>query len=77
MPTLYGKLSFSVRRVDANVLRFKIASGLSAKMILRPPLTAPLRGVIVNGQVCTSFDHDSVTIAESPADVICSIAHSG
>jgi hypothetical protein len=75
MPTLYGRLSFSVRSIDTNVLRFMIASGVSAKMILRPPLTAPLRGVTVNGQVCTSFDHDSVTIAESPADVICSIAH--
>jgi hypothetical protein len=71
MPTLYGSLSFSLRSVDANTLECKIAGGPRAKMILRPPLVAPLRSVTVNGRVCTSFDKDSVTIVELPAEVIC------
>jgi len=32
---------------------------------------AALRGVIVDGRACTSFDEDSVTLVRSPAEVIC------
>jgi hypothetical protein len=77
MPTLYGSLSFSLRSVDANTLEFKIEGGVRAKLILRPPLAAALRSVTLNGRACTSFDKDSVTIAESPAEVICTICDAG
>ena len=71
MPTLYGSLSYSLRRIDSHTLRFEIGSGITGKIILRPPLPAPLRSVIVNGGACTSFDGDSVTVLHTPAEVIC------
>jgi len=77
MPTLYGRLSFSLRRTDANTLHFKVGGGARAKMILRPPLTAPFKDVAINGRPCTSFDAHSVTIAETPAEVICTICDAG
>jgi len=71
MPTLYGSLSFSLRRLDAHTLRFEIASGLTAKLILRPPLTDALSSVTVNGDSCSTFDQDSVTLVNAAAAVIC------
>jgi hypothetical protein len=72
MPTLSGTLSYSLRRVDSATLRFEIGGGITAKMILRPPLEAPLRSVLVDGAACTTFDEDSVTLLKAPAQVICS-----
>jgi hypothetical protein len=71
MPTLYGGLSYSLRRIDSETLRFEIGSGITAKIVLRPPPAAPWRSVTVNGSPCTSFDEDSVTILDTPAEVIC------
>ena len=71
MPTLYGSLSFSLRMLDANTLRFKIASGVAGKIVLRPPLDAPLRSVTIDGVACNAFDEDSVTIVNTPTEVIC------
>jgi hypothetical protein len=71
MPTLYGTLSYSLRRTDSQSLRLEIGDGITAKIVLRPPLAAPLRSVIVNGSACTSFDEHSVTLLGTPADVIC------
>ena len=71
MPTLYGSLSFSLRMLDANTLRFEIASGVAGKIVLRPPLDAPLRSVTIDGVACNAFDEDSVTIVNTPAEVIC------
>jgi hypothetical protein len=71
MPTLYGSLSFSLRMLDANTLRFKIASGVAGKIVLRPPLDAALRSVTIDGVTCNAFDEHSVTIVNTPAEVIC------
>jgi hypothetical protein len=71
MPTPYGTLSYSLRRTDSATLRFEINSRMTAKMVLRPPLGAPLRSVVVDGSACTSFDKDSVTVLRTPAEVIC------
>ena len=49
MPTLYGPLSYSLRRIDARTLRFDIATKIDAPLILRPPLGSPLRSALVNG----------------------------
>jgi hypothetical protein len=70
MPTLYGPLSYSLRRMDATTLRFEIGGGIAAKIILRPPLGSTLRSVTVGG-VAADFDKDSVTVLSTPADVIC------
>jgi hypothetical protein len=71
MPTLYGNLSYSLRRIDSQTLRFEIGGGITGKLVLRPPLVAPLRSVMVNGSACTSFDEESVTVLDTPAEVIC------
>jgi len=71
MPTVYGSLSFSLRRLDAHTLRFEIANELTAKLVLRPPLPAALASVTLNGISYTSFDRDSVTLVNAPAAVIC------
>jgi hypothetical protein len=72
MPTLYGTLSYSLRRVDPVTLRFEIAkSGIKVKMLLRPPLGTSLRSVTVDGSACTGFDKDSVSLFRTPAEVIC------
>ena len=71
LPTLYGSLSFSLRSLDGESLRFEIESGISAKIVLRPPLAGPLRSVTVNGSAHADFDEHSVTIAHTPAEVIC------
>jgi hypothetical protein len=71
MPTLYGALSYSLRRTDPATLRFDIGNGIAAKLVLRPPLGAPLRSVTVDGVAHTSFDEDSITLLRTPAEVIC------
>jgi hypothetical protein len=71
MPTLYGMLSYSLLRIDSATLRFGIGSGVAAKLVLRPPLGAPLRSVTVDGSDYASFDQDSVTLLRTPAEVIC------
>jgi hypothetical protein len=71
MPTLYGNLSFSLRRLDVHTLRFEIAGGLTAKLVLRPPLTAALRRVTINGVSCTNFEQDSVTLVDTEDAIIC------
>jgi hypothetical protein len=71
MPTLDGRLSYSLRRTDAREYRCEIHSEGAVKLILRAPFAAPLRGVIIDGSPCTSFDSDSVTLTHAPAEVIC------
>jgi F5/8 type C domain len=71
MPTLYGSLSYSLRQVDPATLRFEIGGGIIGKIVLRPPLARPLRSVMINGSPASSFDGDSVTVLQTPAQVIC------
>ncbi len=74
MPTLYGDLSYSLRRIDAHTLRFEVGAGTTAKLVLRPPVAAPLRRVVVNGSEYAHFDEDGVTLPSSPAEVICTFS---
>jgi hypothetical protein len=71
MPTLYGNLSYSLRRLDPRTLHFEIDGGIGAKLVLRPPLAAAICSVLVNGNGYTDFDGESVTILKSPATVTC------
>ncbi len=71
MPTAYGALSYSLRRMDSTTLRFEFEGAVAAGIVLRPPLGAALRGVLVDGRECTSFDADSVTLPQPPRQVIC------
>ena len=71
MPTPYGDLSYSLRRIDALTLRFDITAKMDAPLILRPPLSSPLRSVLVNGTAVAPTAVDSVTVSDTPAEVIC------
>jgi hypothetical protein len=77
MPTLYGALSYSLRRLDAATVRFEISSAMSAKLILRPPLAGPLRSATVNGSEHLTSEGDSVTLLRTPAEVVFSMAPTG
>ncbi len=72
MPTLYGSLSYSLRRIDSRTVRIEISSKVAAQVILRPPLGAPLSGVTVDGSPSTRFDDDSATIDQTPAIILLS-----
>ena len=63
--------SYSLRRVDAHTLKFVIGGNITAKIVLRPPLEAALRGVTVDGRTDATFDANSVTVLRTPAEVIC------
>jgi hypothetical protein len=71
MPTLHGSLSYSLRKIDSATVRFEIGAGIRGKVVLRPPLTAALRSVMVDGGAHSSFDADSVTLFHTPARVTC------
>jgi hypothetical protein len=71
MPTLYGNLSYTLQKTAPGVLRFEIGAGVTAKLVLRPPLAARLRSVTLNGDPYDGFDADSVTIMHTPAEVVC------
>jgi hypothetical protein len=70
MPTLYGALSYSLRRIDARTVRFDIGAGIDCRMILKPPLEASLREVTINGAP-VRVDGDSVSVPSAPAEVLC------
>ena len=72
MPTLYGSRSYSLRRINVETLLFEIGSKIAARVVLRPPLAAALRSVMLNGIAHSSFDGDSVTLYDTPAEVGCS-----
>ena len=67
MPTRFGPLTYSLRRVNERTLRFELASALPADIVLRPPLAAPLLGVTIDGKEFTGFDAGSVTLPRKPA----------
>jgi len=71
MPTLYGSLSYSLRSVDAATLRFELAEGSPGKILLKPPLGAPLKSVIIDGDNFSDFDVDSVMLPPTATEVIC------
>ncbi|HLZ98845.1 MAG TPA: discoidin domain-containing protein [Steroidobacteraceae bacterium] len=71
MPTLYGTLSYSLRRLDSATVRFEITTAMSAKVILRPPLAGPLRSATINGTACPEAAGDSVILLGTPAEVVC------
>ncbi|GAC1305086.1 MAG: discoidin domain-containing protein [Steroidobacteraceae bacterium] len=71
MPTFWGDLTYRLRRLDGRTVRFEIGGGIDGRLVLRPPLTAPLRSVSIDGRALTHFSADEVVISATPADVIC------
>jgi hypothetical protein len=70
MPTPYGRLSFSIRSLDARSVRVEIGDGVRARLELRPPLPGRLSGVTVNGVAHADFDDQSVRLIKLPAEVL-------
>ncbi|MDP9066216.1 MAG: hypothetical protein M3O06_10175, partial [Pseudomonadota bacterium] len=71
MPTFWGDLTYRLRRLDGRTVRFEIGGGIDGRLVLRPPMTAPLRSVSIDGRALTHFSADEVVISATPADVIC------
>jgi len=69
MKTLYGDLSYSLRREDARTLRCEIRGEIQARLVLRPPLAAPLRGAMLNGAPLAGIAADSVMVPICPAEL--------
>lgn len=70
MPTAYGPLSYSLRKLDDRTLRFEIDSCACSRIILSPPLAAPLGALIVNGRTMP-VDGGSIVLDRTPAEVLC------
>ncbi len=70
MPTIYGALSYSLRRIDARTVKFDLGPGVDCRLILKPPLATPLSEVRING-VPARVDGDSVSLQSVPAEVLC------
>jgi hypothetical protein len=60
-----------LRRIDSRTLRIEIPGTIAAKVVLCPPLGAPLSGVTIGGIASAGFDAHSATIAHTPAIVLC------
>ncbi|HUI28324.1 MAG TPA: discoidin domain-containing protein [Candidatus Kryptonia bacterium] len=73
LPTYYGVLHYSLRVDSPHALRLSLAGDLrlpDGKIVVRPPLPEPLAAVTVNGKPIQTFNADSATIGEFPADVV-------
>jgi hypothetical protein len=79
MPTRFGALSYSLRKMDATSVRFDIErldspGAALPRVVLRPPLGGPLRSAYAEGGEVASFDAVSVVLSRTPAAVLCTIA---
>ncbi len=70
MPTRYGALSYSLRRIDGRTVRLDLGPAPGCRIILRPPLAAALREVRVDGAK-VPIDGDSVSLPAAAAEVLC------
>lgn len=73
LPTWWGRLSYSMRRVGSDAISVEIASGVAMPpggMVLRPPLRGVLSRVEIDGISVTGFGVDSVTLSAPSARVV-------
>jgi hypothetical protein len=70
MPTLYGALSYSLRKLDSRTVQFDVRSAPDVPLLLRPPLGCRSCGVTLDGKPLSSAEAESVTIRHAPAEVI-------
>jgi hypothetical protein len=72
LPTYYGALSYTLRKEGADTLYVSIAGDLAVppgKIVLQPPLAAPLVQVEVNGESIHTFDAERAVINRCPAEI--------
>lgn len=70
MPTLFGKLNYSMRRTDARSVRCEIGAGIDATIVVQAPPGLALGGATVGGSAATITDGGSVIVPKGPAEVI-------
>jgi hypothetical protein len=71
LPTYYGKVSWSLRMEEPHALRLELKGDLivpASGIVVKPPLSRPIRQVEVNGRLCMDFDQDGFICRECPAD---------
>jgi hypothetical protein len=71
LPTYYGRLSYTLRRENPATLRLTLSGDLSLPkggIVVKPPLPRPLVRVEVNGRKIETFDANSATCNEYPAE---------
>jgi hypothetical protein len=72
LPTHYGKLSYTLRQAADGRLYVSISGDLAVppgKIVVKPPLPAPLIQVEVNGEHIHTFDAESVVIDRCPVEI--------
>jgi hypothetical protein len=72
LPTSYGRLSYSLRQEAADTLYVSISGALAVppgKIVIQPPLAAPLVQVEMNGESIHTFDAECIVINRCPAEI--------
>jgi hypothetical protein len=73
LPTYYGALAFTLRRVDAAAVQLSLGAGLTVPaggIVVRPPLPGPLAAVEVDGVACRDFTTDEVVVRRAPVEIV-------
>jgi hypothetical protein len=71
LPTHYGKISYSLRLEEPNALRLILTGDLivpAGGILVKLPLSRPIRQVEVNGRILRDFDTQGFTCRECPAE---------
>jgi hypothetical protein len=76
LPTYYGSLNYKMKMAGEKVIveldgKIQMPPG---KIILKSPLPASLKAVMVNGKKNKSFTHNEVVVNEFPAKIVLSFA---
>ncbi len=72
LPTYYGRLSYTLHRENPATLRLTLSGDLSLPkggIMVKPPVPRPLVQVEVNGRKIETFDANSATCNEYPAEL--------
>jgi hypothetical protein len=73
LPTWYGKLSYTMRLEGDDTQRLNLSGDLTVPpggIVVRPPLPRPILRVEVDGRPLASFDAESFTCRECPANAV-------
>jgi hypothetical protein len=72
LPTAFGTLDYRMRRQPDGSVSFALRCALAPPggIVVRPPLSRPLRSVKIDGRPAPAFDADGVTLARGPATLV-------
>jgi hypothetical protein len=71
LPTHHGRIGYTLWEEGAGVVRMRLFGDARPPggLVLRPPLSGPIRSVTSNGEPVTAFSADSVVVDELPAEL--------